>query len=583
MFVDSFMLAAVTRELAAFKGSVVQQVRPVAPFQVALALRGRDRQRRWLTLSAHTRYAHVSWQETPLPNAATDHADTLRFAETLERTLQRARLLGAEQVDFDRLIALRFVAVTPLGERRSLTLWCEIMGKHSNLVLVDEERQVVVDALKRLSTTQNRYREVRPGCPYIRPPTGERRNPLSVSHAELEQIAARQPMADASDWAKWLFGVSEPLLALMQEQVAAPLTQPTAFWQALQWLRAVLTHGAFAPTVWRRADGTVFACYPLPKQDGQPPFSDCPPDLIAERVEAFGPALAAWLNALMQREAVEQRRRSLLSELQRQQAGVEQQLQELQRRWDEAQDAERYRKWGELLLTYAHAVPEGATEAVLTDYDTDPPQTVRVPLPDGKTPVEAAQHYFALYRKLKNAAATLPSVMDRLRQRVFELQQQIERLKAAPDAAVQSWRSQTTPASSSATPADAPVQRDGDFWRFVVANGYEVWVGRNAEVNMRLLRLARPDDVWLHVKGAPGSHALLRVKKRGEEVPHTALEQAAQIAAYFSPRRTAAWVEVDYTRARYVRPVKGQKGLALYTHFKTLVVEPQLPPQHRHG
>ena len=123
----------------------------------------------------------------------------------------------------------------------------------------------------------------------------------------------------------------------------------------------------------------------------------------------------------------------------------------------------------------------------------------------------------------------------------------------------------------------AQPERDGDFIRFVVFGDYEVWLGKNAEANLKLLRVARPDDLWFHVKGAPGSHALLRVKKRNEQVPQKAIEEAARLATYFSKKRTSSWVEVDYTRAKYVRPVKEKKGLVLYTNFKTVSVEPKSP------
>lgn len=186
---------------------------------------------------------------------------------------------------------------------------------------------------------------------------------------------------------------------------------------------------------------------------------------------------------------------------------------------------------------------------------------------------QAAQHYFALYRKLKNAADALPSVMERLQRRADELRQLIERVQNADESELLKLREEARVHTAPSPMA----QRDGEFLRYVVAGGYEVWVGRNADANAKLLRLARPDDLWFHVKGAPGSHALLRVRQRNEQVPPDALREAAQLAAYHSRRRTSAWVEVDYTRAKYVRPAKGQKGLALYTHFKTVAVQPKAP------
>ncbi|MCX7967449.1 MAG: NFACT family protein [Armatimonadetes bacterium] len=570
MLVDSFMIAAVVRELnSGLKGGVVRSAKAVAPFAVALSLQVRGKGKIWLIASAHTRYAHIGWLQKLSTLDEVEHQETERFAEALERHLEQARFAGAEQIDFDRIVVLRFLNITPLGERRRFALWCEIMGKHSNLVLVEEDSGLIIDSLKRLPSSVNRYREVLPGKPYIRPPSGNRKNPLTVQCEEVLQIAAENKISQPSDWARFFFGVSDHLLKAMEQRVGQPLTDPLVFCRALDWLRGVIERSEFEPTVWKDETNNIVWCYPLqiPHTSSRSPVPS----------PHFAPTLTEWLSSLARRESVEQKRQSLLGNLKRNLEGLEGQIQELQQRLQEAQEADKFRKWGELLLTFTHEIPNGAKEAVVTDYDSG--QRVSIPLVEGKTATESAQHYFALYRKLKSAAETLPSVIERLRKRVDELRKLIERVQSASESelaeiALQLPKALTVLAGPSVR---SQPERDGDFLRFNVFGGYEVWVGRNAEANAKLLRVARPDDFWFHVKGAPGSHALLRVQKRGEQVPQKAIEEAAQIAAYYSSRRTSSWVEVDYTRARYVRPAKGQKGLAFYTNFKTVAVEPKLP------
>ena len=186
MLVDSFMLTAVIHELnSGVRGSVVRAAKTIAPFTIALLLQRKERSKVWLIASAHSRYTHVGWHHKLTTVDKVEHLETERFTETLERHLEQARFTGAEQLDFDRIIALRFINITPLGERKQFALWCEIMGKHSNLVLLDEDNGLIVDALKRLPSSMNRYREVLPGKPYIRPPTGNRKNPLTVDREEI--------------------------------------------------------------------------------------------------------------------------------------------------------------------------------------------------------------------------------------------------------------------------------------------------------------------------------------------------------------------------------------------------------------
>ncbi len=572
MLIDSFMIAAVVHELnSGLKGSVVRLARAIAPFTVALSIQVRGKEKIWLIVSAHSRYAHIGWNQKLSTLGKVEHPETERFAEVLERHLEQARFISAEQIDFDRLVVLRFVNITPLGERKRFSLWCEIMGKHSNLVLVDDGSGLIVDALKRLPSSMNRYREVLPSKPYIRPPTGTRKNPLTISRDELFQTAATCEIIQPKDWAKVFFGMSDQLLALMEKGTNEPLTNPDAFWRALEWLRTTIEQGRFEPTVWKDADDNTVWCYPLKSPQ---------PILHAHHHETrqyFAPALTEWLNSLAERELFEQKRQSLLGNLKRNLQGIEGQLQDLRRRLQEAQEADKYRKWGELLLTFAHEIPVDAKEAYVTDYDTG--MQIRIPLIEGKTASETAQQYFVLYRKLKSAAENLPSVIDRLQERFDELSRLIERVKSADEkelSEISAHLPRVLMPVSTHSVRPQP-ERDGEFLRFTVFGGYEVWVGKNANANAKLLRAAKPDDLWFHVKGAPGSHALLRVQKRGEQVPQKAIEEAARLAAYYSSRRTSSWVEVDYTRAKYVRPAKGHKGLAFYTNFKTVAVEPKLP------
>jgi predicted ribosome quality control (RQC) complex YloA/Tae2 family protein len=397
-----------------------------------------------------------------------------------------------------------------------------------------------------------------------------------VSFEELIELTAQHHIAEPKDWAKIFFGMSEPLLTLIEEKIGEPLIKPESFWRAIGWLRETIEQGRFKPASWTDSEGRIVWCYPLPVSRS-PTLQTC----TQVPSPVFGPLLTDWLSELAKQEVVEQRRQSLLATLRRNLEGIEGQIAELQKRLQEAHEADKYRKWGELLLTFAHEIPKDAKEAIVTDYSSDPPQQLSIPIPEGKTTTEAAQHYFALYRKLKSAAENLPSILEKLRKRADELRKLLGQVESADERQLTELSVQLPRAlqSLSVSPQRTQPERDGDFLRFTVSGGYEVWVGRNAEANSKLLRVARPDDFWFHVKGAPGSHALLRVQKRGEEVPPKAIKEAAQLAAFYSSRRTSSWVEVDYTRARYVRPAKGQKGLAFYTNFKTIAVEPKLPTE----
>jgi predicted ribosome quality control (RQC) complex YloA/Tae2 family protein len=227
------------------------------------------------------------------------------------------------------------------------------MGKHSNLVLVDEESGLIVDALKRLPSSLNRYREVLPGKPYIRPPSGERRNPLSVSFEELSELTVQHSIAEPKDWAKIFFGMSEPLLALMEEKVGEPLTKPENFWRAIEWLRETIERGKFEPVSWTDAEGKIVWCYPLPVSH-LPTLQTC--TQVSSPV--FGSLLTDWLSELAKREVAEQRRQSLLATLRRNLEGIEGQIAELQKRFQEAREAEKVPQVGRVVADFCPRNPE---------------------------------------------------------------------------------------------------------------------------------------------------------------------------------------------------------------------------------
>ncbi|WP_369461525.1 NFACT RNA binding domain-containing protein [Thermoclostridium stercorarium] len=119
------------------------------------------------------------------------------------------------------------------------------------------------------------------------------------------------------------------------------------------------------------------------------------------------------------------------------------------------------------------------------------------------------------------------------------------------------------------------VQKSGPLC-FKSSEGYQIWVGRNNVQNDELtLKFAKPDDLWLHAKNIPGSHVIVRVP---DPIPEKTLFEAASLAAWFSKARNSSKVQIDYTRAKYVRKPSGAKpGMVVYVNYKTVVVDPKEP------
>ncbi|HID06161.1 MAG TPA: DUF814 domain-containing protein, partial [Armatimonadetes bacterium] len=484
----------------------------------------------WLLLSAHPRYAHIRICSQP-PNV--DVSQESAFLATLNRYLRNATLSAIEQVNFDRLLMIHFDARNELGDAVQYRLMVEIMGKHSNIVLVDANARIV-DALKRLPARVNRYREVLPNRTYIMPPTGNRRNPLTISKSEfLGALASADVNMSVAGWlAKMWFGMSEALTAELLTRASISRSAPIAslddgmkesLWNAMEWLSDVVKHGDFEPVCIRcvsAMEGNVercalIGCYPI-----RLTCISALNEYHQERCASLSMCIGEWLEHLRERDELEQRKGSLRGCVSRQLKNLTRRLAQLRAELTEAQRADEWRRRGELLLMHAHAVPSGTAEVMLPDpANPDAPPT-RIALDPALSPAENAQRMFARYKKLKSAAEQIPQVIARLERHCGQVRELLEAIECADDKVTLDELHER--ARQLGIFRDAGISwagtRDSEYLRFQVADGFELLIGRTAEQNHKLItKVARPNDLWLHVRNAPGAHGILRW--RGKLLP----------------------------------------------------------------
>jgi predicted ribosome quality control (RQC) complex YloA/Tae2 family protein len=250
------------------------------------------------------------------------------------------------------------------------------------------------------------------------------------------------------------------------------------------------------------------------------------------------------------------------------------------RRDEEEHDrASLYQTCGTLLMAHLAETAPGVTECELSDGD----RRVSIPLDPMLTPVQNAQRYF---EKAKHARLARRQAEERrivLRDRITASQSLLHALRNATtrqefDAFMKTHSDEL---KDFGIGKKGPEPRDLPFRTFVVEGGFEVWVGKdNAGNDLLTLRYAKPNDLWFHVRGTPGSHVVLRVST-GSGVPgKKPRQQAAGIAAYYSKMRNARMVPVTMTERKNVRKPKGAApGSVIVSHEETVFAEPQLPPQ----
>lgn len=558
MFFDALTLAAVVREIRerALGGRVQSVVQP-DPLTVALELYA-GQTRHDLVLSAQASHPRVNFAAEK-PRRGTETASPLLLQ--LRKLLVGGRLTDVHQPAWERVLHLRFERG---GE--AFTLIAEIMGKHSNIVLVAADG-TIRECVKRVGPDVNRYRVVLPSRAYVPPPAQSR---LPLPGWDEERLARLlQEHADKSV-ERVLVGAVQGLspLAAREALARAGGADPARILGALRELFAPIETGRWSPCVGLQGGAVVaYAPYELTHLGEWRPAPS-----ISAAIETYRAAQETADPYAAARASV----RRLLDDAAR---AVSRRRQALEREMPHADEVNRLLECGQVLLAHLAEIRKGQSRVSLPGLSGE---MLTMDLNPDETPLENAQRYFKAYQKARAALEEVPQRLEALAAEEAYLAQ----LRA--DLALASSRPEIDEVAAALAEAGYVHERTPSCSRPQVAkpltlrspDGFAVLVGRNSRQNEEVtFRMAAPDDVWLHVRGQPGAHVVVR--SGGRAVPEATLEFAARLAAYHSAARGEPSVQVDWTLKKHVRRMPGGRpGMVHYSHERSIVV-PADPPEAR--
>lgn len=573
MALDGVLLRGVALELnALLEGARVDKVLQPEKDELHLLLRAAGENVR-LLLSASANHARI--QLTGI--AKQNPAEPPVFCMLLRKHLAGGRVMKLRQDGLDRVIHIDIQNKDELGDAAVFTLTVEIMGRHSNIILHRDGR--ILDSIKRIPLSISRVREVLPGLPYESPPAQHKQDPMALQGTEA--YFALLEKADEG------LGVERALCALLSgvgagtaaeivhcahaDGLMGNLTMAarTRLAGAMESFFAPLRAGKYEPTLLVEDTGTPrevlprrYTMFPVDRMRPQPSLS-----------QAMDVYYAGRDRAERSRQRSQTLTRVLGQALQRAQNKLALQMQTLQ---DQAQ-METLRIQGELLTANLYRAAKGMRALEVENY-YHPGERMTIPLDIRKGPSENAQAFFKRYAKLRTAVSRAAQELPNTRQEVDYLQGQLVNVEqSVSEAELAEIREELIregvmrpDRGRGKKPAKLPPPSKP--LRVVLPGGIEAFVGRNNQQNDRLtLQTAAPDDTWLHVKDAPGSHVIVKTA----DPPQHALQAAAQLAAHYSSLKHSANVPVDYTLRRYVKKPSGAKpGMVIYTHQRTLYVTP---------
>lgn len=524
--------------------------------EVVLVIRSRGKNQR-LLLSAHSSYARIQITQIDYQNPDIPP----NFVMMLRKHLDGAILESIEQIENDRVIHFHFTKRDELGDLQNIILIVELMGRHSTIILVNKESGKILDAIKHIGSSQNTYRSLLPGVDYIAPPEQNQLNPFSQ---EKEKVFHRLSQMDLTPK-----GIQQQFQGIgfdtAQELVARLTERPNEkmlVWQ--EFFTSIDTQ--LSPSLYEVAEKEYFT-----------PINYRFFDSNTQQKKMY-PTLSALLDAFYQEKAEKDRAkqqggeliRKIENELKRNRNKLKKREQTLK----DSENAEDYRRDGELLTTFMAQVPRGANEVTLPNYyEEDRPITIK--LDPALTPNQNAQKYFHRYQKLKNAVKLIGKQIEEAKNEIDYLESVLSQLEIAGPMDIEVIKEELTAEgylkkkSSKKQKRKKPSQPD----QYLSTDGTLILVGKNNLQNDQLsLKTAKKTDYWLHAKNIPGSHVIIKSDQPSDET----ITEAAELAAYFSKYRHSAQVPVDLVQVKHLRKPNGAKpGYVIYENQKTIIVTPE--------
>ncbi|OCL53397.1 Rqc2 family fibronectin-binding protein [Streptococcus agalactiae] len=539
MSFDGFFLHHLTNELQEqIEKGRIQKVNQ--PFDHELVLTIRNNRRNYkLLLSAHPVFGRIQTTEANFQNPQNPNT----FTMIMRKYLQGAVIETIQQIENDRILEIIVSNKNEIGDHIKATLVVEIMGKHSNIILIDKNEHKIIESIKHVGFSQNSYRTILPGSTYIAPPKTKAINPFDISDQTLFELLQTNDLSPKN---------LQQLFQGLGRDTALELSHCLKD-NKLNDFRQFFSR-EYYPSLTEKSFSAV-------------QFSSS-----HETFQSLGQLLDYYYREKAEKDRIAQQASDLIHRVQ---SELEKNIKKLAKQQDEllaTENAEEFRQKGELLTTYLSMVPNNQDIVVLDNYYTN--QTIEISLDRALTPNQNAQRYFKKYQKLKEAVKHLKGIISDTKNTITYLESVETSLNHASMEDINDIREELVETGFIKRRAHDKQHKRKKPEQYLASDGKTIiMVGRNNLQNDELtFKMARKGELWFHAKDIPGSHVLIRDNLNPSDEVKT---DAAELAAYYSKARLSNLVQVDMIEAKKLNKPSGTKpGFVTYTGQKTLRVTP---------
>ena len=518
-----------------------------------------------ISASASLPLIYLSRDNKPSPMTAPN------FCMLLRKHIANGRIVGISQPSLERIIRFEIEHLDELGDLCRKSLIVEIMGKHSNIIFCNE-KGMIIDSIKHVSAQMSSVREVLPGREYFIPDTMKKENPLGIPEENFTQELLSKPMPVGKAIYNSFTGISpvvaEEICYLAGIDSSLPASEMSAdllshLYRQFTYFMEQVTEGKFSPAIYY--DGNEpkeFSSLPLTHFSNYQVKSY---DSISEVIRTYYSS-RDLITRIRQKSS--DLRRVVQTALERNRKKYDLQLKQLR----DTENRDKYKVYGELILTYGYNLEDGAKELEALNYYTN--EMIKIPLDPQKTPQENAKKYFDRYNKQKRTFEALSELIKETKDEIDYLESVSKSLDIArsEDDLIQIKEELIESGFIRRKQSSKKVKITSKPFHYISSDGFHMYVGKNNLQNEELtFHFANGGDWWFHAKKAPGSHVI--VKTNGEELPDRTFEEAARLAAHYSKNSGAEKVEVDYVEKKQVKKPNGSKPgfVVYYTNYSMMI------------
>ncbi|BAL51297.1 Rqc2 family fibronectin-binding protein [Lactococcus lactis] len=528
MSFDGIFLHHMTAELQPLVGGRIQKINQPFDQELVLTVRSAGKSHK-LLLSAHPVFGRVQLTKTDFQNPQNPN----NFVMILRKYLAGAFIEQIEQVGNDRQIIFHISTKDEIGDSLKIALITEIMGKHSNIILLEKTSQKIIESIKHIGFSQNQYRTILPGSTYIAPPLNTAIDPFKATDEEIFQALQTEQLQQK------LQGIGRD-----SKNALTGLSVKEFHEKLLTVTPSIYPNDTFSSI--KLADEFVSF------------------DSLSEMLDTYYADKA-------ERDRVKQVAASVIKKIQNELKKNRDKLKKQERELLATDNAEIFRQKGELLNTFLNQVPNDKASVTLENYYTNEP--IEIALNPALSPVQNAQRYFHRYQKLKQAVKFLGEQIAKTKETIHYLESVESNLENADVAEIADIREELIQTGYIKQKYRNKKQKMLPPEKYQAEDGTIILVGKNNLQNEQVsFKLSRRGDLWFHVKDIPGSHVLITGNANPSDETITF---AGELAAYFSKARYSNLVQVDVLDVKKLhKPTGTAPGFVTYDREKTIRVTP---------